>query len=368
MNMILFILFGILIQEGATLPSERGIQLGRDSKYTGYKVLAVIPNTLEQVSWLTEFKENPTLNCSLDWWNEPSLPTVTVSLAVNPGCHEEVILELKSKGLSARVTIPDLEQLITLEKNYRFLSQLYRDPYDWNEEVYHSLDEINQRIDWLVQTYSDILSTKVLATTHEKRDIQVVIVREPGAVNKPVIWVDCGIHAREWISPPTCLHIVDRLIDSANSVNPKENLLAVYDFYIIPVGNPDGYAYTWTTDRMWRKNRRPNGEVNNRQSPFFGWKCDFGADPNRNFPINFDGASNNPCDGSYRGESPFSEAESQAVRNGVQQMKNTYGKDRIAAFISIHAHSQLWMSPYGNIFKIFNILHVPVLIKRTELY
>ena len=23
------------------------------------------------------------------------------------------------------------------------------------------------------------------------------------------------------------------------------------DFYIIPVANPDGYQYTWTSDRFW---------------------------------------------------------------------------------------------------------------------
>ncbi len=28
-------------------------------------------------------------------------------------------------------------------------------------------------------------------------------------------------------------------------------------------------------------------------------------------------------------------------------MQKEYGKGRIAAFISIHAYSQFWMSPYG---------------------
>jgi murein tripeptide amidase MpaA len=28
-----------------------------------------------------------------------------------------------------------------------------------------------------------------------------------------------------------------------------------YDFYIFPIVNPDGFAYTQATDRMWRKNR-----------------------------------------------------------------------------------------------------------------
>lgn len=174
--------------------------------------------------------------------------------------------------------------------------------------------EINERIVWLVDTHSDLLSTQYLATTHEGRDIEAVVVREPGPPTKPVIWIDCGIHAREWVSPPTCLHAIQRLVEAANSVEPRENLLAAFDFYILPVANPDGYEYSWTTNRMWRKNRRPH---TSGQSPF-GRKC-FGVDPNRNFPVDFygSGASMNPCDDVFHGNQPFSEPESQAIRDAV---------------------------------------------------
>ncbi len=37
-----------------------------------------------------------------------------------------------------------------------------------------------------------------------------------------------------------------------------ENLLRSYDFDLMPVVNPDGYAHTWTEDRFWRKNRNRN--------------------------------------------------------------------------------------------------------------
>ena len=59
---------------------------------------------------------------------------------------------------------------------------------------------------------------------------------------KPVVWIQCGVHAREWISISSCMYILDRLT-SENEV--KEALLPRFDFYIMPVVNPDGYAYTW---------------------------------------------------------------------------------------------------------------------------
>ena len=52
----------------------------------------------------------------------------------------------------------------------------------------------------------------------------------------------------------------------------QEDLLAVYDFYIVPVANPDGYVYSWTSDRMWRKNRRPlSVSPAGQQQQLWGW-------------------------------------------------------------------------------------------------
>ena len=45
------------------------------------------------------------------------------------------------------------------------------------------------------------------------------------------------------------------------------------------------------------------------------------------------------------GDAPFSEAESQAIKRGVEMMRRQSGE--VAAFVSIHAYSQFWMSPYG---------------------
>ena len=99
------------------------------------------------------------------------------------------------------------------------------------------------------------------------------------------MWIQCGIHPREWITHATCLYIIDRLLDE----NDGRELLSSLDFYIVPVVNPDGYEYTWTYEhkpictkcfgsvedfkackeevwddckeefftRLWRKNRRP---------------------------------------------------------------------------------------------------------------
>lgn len=75
--------------------------------------------------------------------------------------------------------------------------------------------------------------------------------------SKPVYWLDAGIHAREWIAPATALYLIHTLVTNYGTDEEVTRMLDTYDFYILPVFNPDGYDYTWTRNRLWRKNRAP---------------------------------------------------------------------------------------------------------------
>ena len=97
-------------------------------------------------------------------------------------------------------------------------------------------------------------------------------------------------------------------------------------FLVQPVLNPDGYSYTWTNDRMWRKNRVQNQ----------GSRC-MGVDLNRNYEANWSGpgASANPCSESYYGTSEFSELESSNQRDYL----DPYIKDgSMKAFLTFHSY------------------------------
>ncbi|KAK2164244.1 hypothetical protein LSH36_67g04021 [Paralvinella palmiformis] len=98
---------------------------------------------------------------------------------------------------------------------------------------------------------------------------------------KPKIWISAGVHAREWISHTSALYIVNMLIQKFDEDPYVHHLVESYEWYILPCVNPDGYNYTWTTDRLWRKTRSYNP----------GTTC-VGTDANRNFDfkwgVNFD--------------------------------------------------------------------------------
>lgn len=65
----------------------------------------------------------------------------------------------------------------------------------------------------------------------------------------PGVFLEGGIHAREWISPAVVTYILNELI---TSTDPNVRGVAEsYDWYVFPVFNPDGYDYTHKT--VWAK-------------------------------------------------------------------------------------------------------------------
>ncbi len=55
---------------------------------------------------------------------------------------------------------------------------------------------------------------------------------------------------------------------SINVLIKGNKLLDRYQFIIIPVLNPDGYVYTWETDRNWRKTRFKFNKTHESESCF----------------------------------------------------------------------------------------------------
>jgi carboxypeptidase A4 len=100
--------------------------------------------------------------------------------------------------------------------------------------------------------------------------------------------------------------------------------------------NPDGFAYTQKTDRLWRKNRQSTPSTS----------C-VGRDINRNWPSHWDlreGASTSPCAEDYKGPSAGDGVETKVLKAQLDGLAAGKG---IQLYMDIHAYSQLWMYPRG---------------------
>lgn len=136
---------------------------------------------------------------------------------------------------------------------------------DWKS--YNTYSEINEWMTGLVAEFPGKVTPFVAGISYEGREIRGVKVNLNGGSGKRAIVLEGTMHAREWISTATTTWLLNEILRS-NDAELRE-LANYYDWYVIPVANPDGYEYTWTKDRSWRKTRRPSNLI-----------C-FGADPNR---------------------------------------------------------------------------------------
>ena len=161
------------------------------------------------------------------------------------------------------------------------------------------------------------------------------------------MWIDSGIHAREWITPAVNTWMLNELVENEDD---HPDLLDKLDWYFLPLYNPDGYFRSRESDRLWRKTT----------SSYQGLKCQ-GTDLNRNFGFQWGdegSSSNNSCSEIYRGPTPFSEVENRNVANFL-----TSHKKQIKFFMSLHAFSQMILIPYG-----FSKEYVPGGIKALTIF
>jgi len=111
----------------------------------------------------------------------------------------------------------------------------------------------------MAQKYPALVTIDTYGKSTEGRPMKVMKISTGGDKAKPAVWLDGGIHAREWVSPATVTFIANELIKQATGGGENFRLANSVDWYIVPNLNPDGYEFSHTRDRMWRKTRSNDG-------------------------------------------------------------------------------------------------------------
>ncbi|MEV5414334.1 M14 family zinc carboxypeptidase [Thermopolyspora sp. NPDC052614] len=206
---------------------------------------------------------------------------------------------------------------------------------------YSGADGLRERIEAAANAKPDLAKVVTIGKTHKGQDIIAVKVTKdarttPDGSRKAMLYI-AAQHAREWITPETVRRLINHYLDGYATNAEIRQIVDTTELWFVPVSNPDGYDYTFAEDRLWRKNLRDNdgdGEITSAD----------GVDPNRNFAYKWgydeEGSSSNPFSETYRGPSPQSEPETQAMDGLVKKIKPVY-------MINYHSAAELLLYGVG---------------------
>jgi len=287
--------------------------------YHGHSVLRTETLSVSKSQLLRDYH----VETNLDFWREAA-PGQSADVMVPTRMMKTVTDWLKTHNIQFEVMVEDVQSLIE-ETKPKNASSRSKGKMDW--EDYYPHEDLNAFIQGLADA-NDFASIINIGQSYEGRDMNVLAITKAGP-GKPNVFIEAGIHAREWISPAVATFIFRELVED-NAEHPE--YLDNINWYFLPSANPDGYAYTFDTDRLWRKTRSPQSGG-----------C-YGVDPNRNWDFHWGetGVSSNPCTEIFPGEQPFSEIETSNIRDFVKTL------DPVPVLSQcFHSYSQLWLWPFG---------------------
>lgn len=110
-------------------------------------------------------------------------------------------------------------------------------------EIIHEIQFGSQINNYLaeVSNNNEHISLINIGKSYQNREMLGVKISSGGDKKKPAVFIDAGIHAREWIAPTTALYVISQLANATN-----KHLYENVDWYILPQINPDGYEYSHT--------------------------------------------------------------------------------------------------------------------------
>lgn len=204
---------------------------------------------------------------------------------------------------------------------------------------FHNYSRLTQDLEALARANPELMAVQSIGKSIEGRNIWAVHLNSDpaalasGSSQKPGIIFMGNHHAREHLSLEVPFLLIRYLLE--HKQDPAlSTLLNSRDIWVIPMVNPDGAEFDIEKGkyRWWRKNRRDNQDGT------------FGVDLNRNYSFQW-GTGGSDTDTSseiYMGPEPFSEPETQAIRDFVKNHLNT----RI--LLSFHTFSELILYPWGH--------------------
>ncbi|NOY76991.1 MAG: hypothetical protein GXO76_03875 [Calditrichaeota bacterium] len=245
---------------------------------------------------------------------------------------------LNDSVLEFRGSFSDVSRLKKLGIPCAFMAEA-----DYNLRVgknYPSFAQIEKRLFDLTKKYPHWTQLDTIGRTafYKRPILMLKLSNHPGKnQDKPAILLMAGQHAREPLGTLFLLALADSLLRAERRHSSNNSFIQKEEIFIIPLVNVDGYSYLIKNHikfPFWRKNLRDNNG-----DGVFSPAVD-GVDLNQNYDFNW--ANSGDADSRswyYKGPRPFSEPETQAIRDVAL-------KKHFVLMIDYHAYGQSVMFPW----------------------
>lgn len=256
---------------------------------------------------------------ALDVWSEHRAGDEPIDVVVD----DRGLARLRDAGVTWQTLVTDIDAAARAEA-MRLAEPSAARPQDWFAE-YKDFAAVAAYAHGLAEQYPGRVTIESIGTSVQGRPIWALRIGG-GSANATRMLINGTQHAREWISTMVTICVADRLVRGYDSNPAIRAFVDATELWVVPIVNPDGYEYSWRTDRYWRKNRRAR----------------FGVDLNRNFSVAFGGAGSSGSERSqtYRGPHAFSEPETAALRDLVR-------RERFVMHVDFHSYGQLLLFPWA---------------------
>ena len=226
-------------------------------------------------------------------------------------------------------------------------------------QCYRTVEETFATAESMVTNYPSLAEWMDIGDSWEKitpggepgYDLMVLkLTNSTISVDKPKLFVMTAIHAREYATAELNTRFAEYLVANYDLDPDITWLLDHTEIHLLLQSNPDGRRKA-ETGLYWRKNTNEN-----YCSPTSDYR---GADLNRNFEFQWGccgGSSGSECVETYRGPTPASEPEVQAIQNYVRSIFPDQREDDLAdpvpedatgIFMDIHSYGELVIWPWG---------------------
>ncbi|XP_047998514.1 carboxypeptidase B-like [Leguminivora glycinivorella] len=301
--------------------------------YDGHALYQIDLQTEEQGSFLVDLEHR----FNLDVWAHGGQGTPATVLV--PKAARSLVQDgLDAAGIRYKLAVENVKEELDLEE--KLLSEAAgksnitrSSRLGLSFDAIHRYAAVDAYLVELANRFPNLVTVVSAGRSFEGRDIKYLKISTTNFQDrsKPIVYMQSLLHAREWVTLPATLYAIEKLVIDVQ----EQDLLHNIDWIILPIANPDGYEFTHTSSRYWRKNRATGFMVGNMCA---------GVDLNRNFGHQWSQASSaSVCSETFHGSSAFSEPEAAIIRD----ITLAYS-DRIELFLDIHSFGSWMLYGYGD--------------------